>query len=280
MKTLIPTFAFALLSSTAFGQGLFASAEFHSEGGDPDYARSVQRAASATAGPFSYSDSQTFAYYESAFGNALFQGATRTTSDYGRIGLYASASLQDYNNHVPQYARTSAGGGFIDPLAITGGSAGDSIYAEIRLRGTSESDTGALFYDSYYTNVEFYYLENGQYVSAGNQTFERRDNGVRGEIIDLTVGVTLTDYDPTRTYYFSGAANVTAEVFGGLDAAFQTVVDAENTAEITKIGFVGANGLSGRFVGGSGNVYPVPEPASFLALGAGLAFLRRAKRKG
>lgn len=118
-------------------------------------------------------------------------------------------------------------------------------------------------------------------MSAGGQTFDLHDNGTLGESVDLTATVTLADYDPTLTYFLTGTAVVSTEVRAGFPGAIHAIVDAEHTAELTKIGFVGANGLSGRFVGGSGTVYPVPEPASFLALGAGLAFLRRrSNRKG
>lgn len=114
-KTLFPFLAFALFVPAAPAQSLLAASTF----GNGDNGTFVQHTAEAATGPLVYSDSQAFAY-----GATTFQGTTRTTSEYGKIGVYSRSDLDNGGLDAPTYSYTNAGGGFLDPLAISGGSAG------------------------------------------------------------------------------------------------------------------------------------------------------------
>ena len=232
-----------------------------------------------SVGPLSLDHTETFAHNSSDY-----TGVARVTADYGTLALYARTEItRQYD--APFYSRTEAYGSFFDPLAISGAGAGATLYAEMRLTAGIDllSPGGAGW--GYGVGVVMMVFDPtlGYWEQAPDQTLDSVDDG-GFHTIDQTARMTLRNYDPIRQYALWGSASIAASrqaIQDYTDEVPFVEVDATHTATLTQLGFVGANGLYGRFEGASGRVYAdaVPEPASLLALGAGLSFLRRRSRR-
>lgn len=217
-------------------------------------------------------------------GTSSFHGTTRVTADYGQISLYARADL-DHRMDAAYFNDVQAEALLFDPLTIVGGVAGGSLRASMQIDGVYDRSTGGSNYNvGWGASVAFHvFNESTMSWDYADQTIDSISNPGFFEF-DYTQITTLANYDPSKSYALFYSASVSASPFGGDgfgDDSIYVETDASHTATLTGIGFL--DGSPATFTGASGYVYPtvVPEPASLLALGAGLGFLRRrSKRKG